>query len=80
MGTGFFLWLKLSRRVVDYPLPSIAEVIEKVELYLYSLSGHSFVCSRVNFTFTFTCWLRSLIPRFLEARVTKKPGNIAPGV
>jgi len=40
MGTGIFLggikWLGCSS---DHPPPSSAEVKERVELYLYSLSG-----------------------------------------
>jgi len=41
MGTGFFPWLKRPGRYVDHPLPSSAEVKERVELYLYPPSGTS---------------------------------------
>jgi hypothetical protein len=41
MGTGSFLGVKRSRRRVDHPPPSNAEVKERVELYLYSHSGPS---------------------------------------
>jgi len=40
--TGSFPGVKRSGRGVDNPLPSIAEVKERVDLYLYSHSG-SFV-------------------------------------
>jgi hypothetical protein len=41
MGTGSFPWLKRPGCGVDHPPPSIAEVKERVELYLYSPSGLS---------------------------------------
>ena len=41
MGTGSFPGLNRPGRGVDYPPPSIAEVKERVELYLYSPSGPS---------------------------------------
>jgi hypothetical protein len=41
MGTGSFPWVKRPRRGVDHPLPSRAEVRERVELYLYSSHGPS---------------------------------------
>jgi hypothetical protein len=34
-GTGSLPWVKRTGRVVDHPLPSSAEVKERVELYLY---------------------------------------------
>ena len=40
MGTGFFPGVKRQGCGVDHPLPSSAEVIERVELYFYS-SGSS---------------------------------------
>jgi len=40
-GTGPFPGVKRPGRGVDHPLPSRAEVKEKVELYLYSNSGPS---------------------------------------
>jgi hypothetical protein len=39
MGTGAFPGLKRPGFGVDHPLPSTAEVIERVELHLYSTSG-----------------------------------------
>ena len=41
MGTGSFPGLKRPGRGVDHPTPSSAEVKERVELYLYSISGPS---------------------------------------
>jgi hypothetical protein len=41
VGTGSFPGVKRPGRGVDHPLPSSAEVKERVELYLYSPSGHS---------------------------------------
>ena len=41
IGTGSFPGVKRPGRGVDYPLPSSAEVKERVELYLYSPSGPS---------------------------------------
>ena len=46
--------VKRPGRDVDHPPGSSAEVEGKVELYLYSPSGHFVACSRVTFTFTFT--------------------------
>jgi len=41
-GTGFLFWgVKLPRRGVNHPPPTIAEGKEKVKLYLYSSSGPS---------------------------------------
>jgi len=39
MGTGSFPGVKRPGRGVDQPLPSSAEVKERVELHLYSTSG-----------------------------------------
>ena len=39
MGTGYFLGVKRPGRGLDHSPPSSAEVKERVELYLYSLSG-----------------------------------------
>jgi hypothetical protein len=39
MGTGYLQGEKRPKRGVDYPPPSSAEIKEKVELYLYSTSG-----------------------------------------
>ena len=41
MGTGPFPGVKRPGRGVEHPHPSGAEVKERVELYLYSLSGLS---------------------------------------
>jgi len=41
MGTGSFPGLKRPGRGLNHPLPSSAEVKERVELYLYSHSGPS---------------------------------------
>jgi len=41
MGTGSFLGVKRPGSGADHPLPSIAEVKERVELKLYSPSGSS---------------------------------------
>jgi len=41
MGTGSFQRVKWQGSDVDHPLPSRAEVKERVELYLYSTSGPS---------------------------------------
>ena len=42
VGTGsFFLGIKWPGRYVNHPHPSSAEVKERVEPYLYSLSGSS---------------------------------------
>jgi len=49
MGTGPFPGLKRPGRGVDHPPPSSAEVKERIDLYLYFLSGASW--SRANFTF-----------------------------
>ena len=40
VGTGSFQGVKWPGRGVDHPPPSSAEVNERVELYLYSPSGH----------------------------------------
>ena len=40
MSTGSFPGVKRPGRVVDHPSPSSAKVKERVELYLYSPSGH----------------------------------------
>jgi len=41
MGTGSFTGEKRPGRGVDHPPPSIADVKERVEIYLYSSSGPS---------------------------------------
>jgi len=41
MGTGSFLGVKRPGSGVDHSLPSSAEVKERVELYLFSLSRAS---------------------------------------
>jgi hypothetical protein len=52
MGTGSLPGVKRPGRGVDHPPPSIAEVKERVELYLYSPLWACMAFSRVNFTFT----------------------------
>ena len=46
---GLFKGVKRPGRGVDHPSPSGAEVKERVELYLCSMSGPSWPCYRVNF-------------------------------
>jgi len=41
MGTGSLPGIKRPGRIFDHPFPSRAEVKERKELYLYSLSGPS---------------------------------------
>jgi len=43
MGTGSYLGVKRPGRGVDHPLPSSAVVNEGAELYLYALSGLSWL-------------------------------------
>jgi hypothetical protein len=43
MGTGSFQGVMLSGRDTDHPLPTSAEVKERVKLYLYSPSGLSWL-------------------------------------
>ena len=52
MGTGSFSGVKRPGRGVVHPPLSIAEVKERIELYVYSNSGPSCACSRVNFNLT----------------------------
>jgi hypothetical protein len=58
MGTGSFPAVKRPGCGVDQP-PSIAEVKERVELYLYSPLWAFVTCSRVTFTcyYLFTYYL-----------------------
>jgi len=50
-----FPGLNRQERGVDHPIPSSAEVKERVEIYLYPPPPRAFVaCSRVNLAFTFT--------------------------
>jgi len=51
MGTGSFSGVKRPGRGVDHPLPSSAEVKERVELYLYSPFWDFVACYRLNFIF-----------------------------
>jgi len=39
MNTGSFLGVEQPRCGIEHPSPNSAEVKERVELYLYSLSG-----------------------------------------
>jgi hypothetical protein len=56
MDTGSYTGVKRPGRGVDHTAPSSAEVKERVELFLFSLFGPSWPCSRVSFTFTFTLY------------------------
>jgi hypothetical protein len=56
MGTGSFPGVKRPGHGIDHPLPTRVKVKKRVELYLYSPLWAFVVCSRVNFTFTFTFW------------------------
>jgi hypothetical protein len=56
MGTGSFPGVKRPGRGVDHPTPSSAEVKERVELYLYSPSGPSWlVLGWIYFTLPCVC-------------------------
>jgi hypothetical protein len=52
MGTGSFPRAMQPGRGVDHPHPSIAEIKERVELYLWSPLLAFVASSRVNLTFT----------------------------
>ena len=56
-GYGVFPGVNRPRRGVDHPPPSSAEVKERVDLYIYSLSGPSWpvVGWTLPFTFTLLC-------------------------
>jgi hypothetical protein len=54
MGTGSFPGVKGPGRGVDHPPPYIAEVKERVELYVYSPSGPSWSVLGWTSPFTFT--------------------------
>ena len=54
MGTGSFPGVKRPRRDVDHPPASSAEVKERVELYLYSFSGPSWLVLWRPSPFTWT--------------------------
>ena len=53
MGKGSFPGVKRPGREVGHPLPSSAEIIERIQLYLYSPSGSSWAV--VRWTSPFTC-------------------------
>jgi hypothetical protein len=55
-GYQDFLEGKRSEHGVVHPHPSSAEVKERIELYLLLLHWTFVACSRVTFTFTFTCY------------------------
>jgi len=71
MGTGTFPGVKRPGRGVDHPLPSSAEVKERVKLYLYSPTGRLWpVLGRtllLPFTFSVKMWVSSR----LECRHTR---------
>jgi hypothetical protein len=52
MGIESYAGVKLPLGGVDHSPTSIAEVKERVELYLYSPLWAFVACSRANFTFT----------------------------
>jgi len=54
MGIGSFPGVKRPGRVFDHSLLSIAEVKERVDLYLYFTPWAFVACPKMNFTFTFT--------------------------
>jgi hypothetical protein len=62
MGTGSFLGVKWLGCGVEHPTPSSTEVKERVELYLYSLSGPSWpvLVQTLPFTFAFVSYSLSL--------------------
>jgi len=51
MANRSFLEIKQPGHGIYQPPPSSAEVKERVELYLYSLSVSFMACSKVNFTY-----------------------------
>jgi len=51
MGNRSFLQIKQPGHGIYHPPASSAEVKERVELYLYSLSVPFMACSKVNFTY-----------------------------
>jgi hypothetical protein len=57
MGTGVFPGVKRPGRGIDHPSPSSAKVKERVELYLYSLSGFSWSA------YLLTPWSRVLLEK-----------------
>jgi hypothetical protein len=64
IGTESFPGLKRPGHGVEHPLPSSAEVKEKIVIPLLPL--WAFVaCSRVNFTFTFTTLSKELLSVFI---------------
>jgi len=52
-GYRVFPGVKQPRRGDDHPLPSSAEIKERVVLYLYSLFWAFVACFKLNFIFTF---------------------------
>jgi hypothetical protein len=75
VGTVSFSGLKWPGLGVDHPSTSTAEVIERVELYLYSPSGPSWPVVGWLY-FTFTVWPKDGSFRGLRHVVSDFVGNI----
>jgi len=66
MGTGSLPGIKRPERGVDDPPLSSAEAKERVEVYLYSLSGPSWPVPGRTLTFTFTFTIRAkMMPEYV---------------
>ena len=53
------------------PTPSNDEVKERIEQYLYSLFWVFMACSRVNFTFTFTCRYKLMLNIWVDVQISE---------
>ena len=70
MGAGHFPGVKRPERRAVHPPPSKCRGHERVGLYLYSPSGHSWPVIGRTFTFTYVT-LPGIKPRFLGSRVSR---------